>query len=72
MVAEHPDYKLAEYYEYCEGKTGVRLSESAMCRFLPKQQLTVKKKTMRNSQADKQRTKKKRIEYWEKMRDVTP
>ncbi len=44
MVAEHPDYKLAEYCEYWEDKTGVRLSESAMCRFLQKQQITVKKK----------------------------
>jgi thiamine pyrophosphate-dependent acetolactate synthase large subunit-like protein len=30
------------------------------------------KKTMRSSQADKERTKKKRIEYWEKIRQVTP
>jgi putative transposase len=30
------------------------------------------KKTMRSSQADKERTKKKRIEYWEKIRHVTP
>jgi len=44
MVAEHPDYQLAEYCEYWEEKTGVRLSESAMCRFLQKQQLTMKKK----------------------------
>ena len=44
----------------------------SMCRLLQKQQLTVKKKTMRSSQADKERTKKKRIEYWEKIRQVTP
>jgi transposase len=43
MVVEHPDYTLAEYCEYWQDKTGVRLSESAMCRFLPKQKLTVKK-----------------------------
>ena len=29
-------------------------------------------KTMRSSQADKESTKKKRIEYWEKIREVTP
>ena len=45
MVAEHPDYTLAEDCEYWEEKTGVRLSESAMCRFLQKQKLTVKKNT---------------------------
>jgi transposase len=44
MVAEHLDYTLAEYCEYWEEKTGVRLSESAMCRFLQKQKLTLKKK----------------------------
>jgi transposase len=43
IVVEHPDYTLAEYCEYWQDKTGVRLSESAMCRFLQKQKLTVKK-----------------------------
>jgi putative transposase len=43
MVVEHPDYTLAEYCEYWQDKTGIRLSESAMCRFLQKQKLTVKK-----------------------------
>ncbi|MEB3188810.1 MAG: transposase, partial [Snowella sp.] len=33
MVAEYPDYTLAEYCEYCLEKMGVGLSESAMCRF---------------------------------------
>src|SRR4028119_2530247 len=37
IVVEHPDYTLAEYCEYWQDKTGVRLSESAMCRFLQKQ-----------------------------------
>ncbi len=44
MVAQYPDYTLAEYCEYWHEKTGVWLSESAMCRFLKKQQLTLKKK----------------------------
>jgi putative transposase len=44
MVDEHSDYTLSEYCEYWEEKTGVRLSESAMCRFLKKQNLTLKKK----------------------------
>lgn len=44
MISEHPDYTLAEYCEYWSEKTGVRLSESAMCRFLQKQKLTIKKK----------------------------
>ena len=49
------------------------MSESAMCRFLQKQKLTVsKKKTIRSTQTDKESTKKQRIEYWEKIRDVAP
>jgi transposase len=44
MVNEHSDYTLSEYCEYWEEKTGVRLSASAMCRFLKKQNLTLKKK----------------------------
>jgi putative transposase len=62
MVVKHPDYTLAQYCEYWQDKTGVRLSESAMCRFLQKQKLTVKK-NLRSSQADKESTKKQRIEY---------
>jgi hypothetical protein len=31
-----------------------------------------KKKTIRSSQADKESTKKQRIEYWEKIRNVAP
>lgn len=48
MVEAHPDYTLAEYCEYCEEKTGVRLSESAMCRFLKKENFSRKK----NAQAE--------------------
>lgn len=43
MVEQHPDYTLEEYCEYWQDKTGVRLSASAMCRFLQKLNLTVKK-----------------------------
>ena len=44
MVAEYPDYTLAEYCEYCLEKMGVGLSKSAMCRFLQKENLTKKKR----------------------------
>ena len=53
MVAEYPDYTLAEYCEYCLEKMGVGLSESAMCRFLQKENLTRKKKTLRARQEQK-------------------
>ena len=44
MVAEYPDYTLAEYCEYCLEKMGVGLSKSAMCRFSQKENLTQKKR----------------------------
>lgn len=49
MVETHRDYTLAEYCEYWQDKTGVRVSESTMCRFLQKQQLTVKKNISQRS-----------------------
>jgi len=44
MVAEYPDYTLVEYCEYCLEKMGVGLSESTICRFLQKENLTRKKR----------------------------
>ena len=44
MVKEQPDLTLSEYCEVWEDKTGERLSESTLCRFLKKQGLTLKKK----------------------------
>nr|RNJ64660.1 MAG: hypothetical protein EDM05_35325 [Leptolyngbya sp. IPPAS B-1204] len=49
MVEQHQDYTLAEYCESWQEKTGVRVSESTMCRFLQKQQLTVKKNISQRS-----------------------
>ena len=53
MVEEHPDYTLAEYCEVCEDRTGVRLSESAMCRFLNKENLSRKKNDEAESSTDR-------------------
>jgi transposase len=49
MVETHRDYTLAEYCEYWQDKRGVSVSESTMCRFLRKQQFTVKKKRSQRS-----------------------
>ena len=49
MVETHRDYTLAEYCEYWQDNTGVRVSESTMCRFLQKQQLTIKKNISQHS-----------------------
>jgi transposase len=43
LVEEHPDYTLSEYCETWEDRGGVRLSQSAMCRFLQGLKLTRKK-----------------------------
>jgi molecular chaperone GrpE (heat shock protein) len=47
------------------------LSESAMCRFLQKQKLTVKK-NLRSSQADKKKYKKAADRILEKIRNFAP
>ena len=39
---------------------------------IPAKTETHRKKTIRSSQADKESTKKQRIEYWEKIRNVAP
>ncbi len=49
IVAEYPDYTLAEYCEYCLKKMRVGLSESAMCRFLQEENLTRKKKDIKSN-----------------------
>ena len=72
MVAEYPDYTLAEYREYCAEKMGVELSESAICRFLKKENLTRKKKTLRASQAGTEDNQQARLDYWQEIRDVKP
>lgn len=49
MVEQHQDYTLSEYCEYWQDKTGVRVSESTMCRFLQRQQLMLKKNVSQRS-----------------------
>lgn len=71
MVETHQDYTLAEYCEYWQDKTGVRVSESTMCRFLQKQQLTVKK-TFRSAQAAEVDKQTQRVAYWQTISTVLP
>ena len=44
MVNQHPDWTLEEYCEHWQELSGTRSSASAMCRFLSKQNLSLKKK----------------------------
>jgi transposase len=72
MVKAHRDYTLAEYCEEWEDKTGVRVSESTMCRYLKQQQLTLKKKTLRSTQSTTEKNQIKRVDYWEEIRGIAP
>jgi len=49
MVNQHPDWTLEEYCEHWQEVSGTRLSASAMCRFLSKQNLSLKKNTAQRS-----------------------
>ena len=49
MVNQHPDWTLEEYCEQWQELSGTRLSASAMCRFLNKQNLSLKKNTAQRS-----------------------
>ncbi|QUS61648.1 hypothetical protein IQE94_06155 [Synechocystis sp. PCC 7339] len=50
MVAEYPDYTLSEYCELWLEKTGIKISEPTMCRFLQTLRLT-RKKNKKESQS---------------------
>lgn len=43
MVRQYSDYTLKEYCEYWDEQTGIRVSESTMCRELQKLRWTIKK-----------------------------
>jgi transposase len=53
MVSQHPDWTLEEYCEQWQEQSGVRISVSAMCRFLNKQNLSLKKNTSQRSSRDR-------------------
>ena len=44
MVEQHPDWTLWQYCEAIAEKTGVSTSTGSMCRFLAKQEMTLKKR----------------------------
>jgi len=47
MVTTHPDYTLSEYCEAWADQTGEGVSQSTMCRWLQRQELTLKKNTQK-------------------------
>jgi len=72
MVEQNPDATLSEYCEYWGTTYSNWLSISTMCRALQKQKLTLKKKTLRSSQARTDRVQVLRSEYWDQIRQVDP
>ena len=72
MVEEHSDYTLSEYCEVWEERSGIRVSESVMCRFLGKLRLTRKKKTQRNRKLKEDEVQKARVEYWQAIKVFAP
>jgi len=72
MVEEHQDATLAEYCEYWGEHHSQWVSPSTMCRALQKARLTLKKKTLRSTQAATERVQKLRVEYWDVVKDIAP
>jgi transposase len=56
MVEAHPDHTLSEYCEEWQEKQGITLAESTMCRWLQKQQLTLRKNKTQPASANRERT----------------
>lgn len=71
MVEEHPDYTLSEYCEAWQEQQGMALDESTMCRWLQKQQLTLKK-TRRSQQAQTAQGQQQRLDSWQQVRAIEP
>lgn len=72
MVEQYPDATLSEYCEHWGETHGSWVSTSTMCRALKKQQLTLKKKTLRSTQSATERVQQLRCEYWEQVKGIDP
>lgn len=72
MVGEHPDWTLQQYCDHLAAQTEITVSISVMCRYLQQQNLTLKKKTFRSTQAITDEGQQKRLDYWRRIRGVDP
>lgn len=71
-IEAHPDWTLWQYCEEIGEKTGVYVTTGAMCRYLKKQKLTLKKKTYRSEKAASEECQQERLDYWQELKDVKP
>ena len=72
MVEKYPDATLLESCEYWGTTYNQWVSTSTMCRALQNQKLTLKKQTLRSSQAQTERIQKLRSEYWQQVQQIDP
>lgn len=69
IIESHNDATLEELCELLEKATGIRVSRSTMGRITLRLNYTVKK-TLYAAEKESERVQKKRIEFWQKIRDI--
>ena len=72
MVEQYPDWTLWQYCEEIAEKTGLSVSTGSLCRFLAKQELTLKKKTFRSEKVVSEEVQQERVDFWQQVKDIAP
>lgn len=70
LIENHNDATLQELCDFLEEKPGVKVSTSTLDRVLKKLDYSFKKKTLHAEEKFTERVQKKRVEFWEKIRDI--
>ncbi|NJK33580.1 MAG: transposase [Oscillatoriales cyanobacterium SM2_2_1] len=71
ILVAYPDWTLAQYCEEIDEKTGVYVTTGAMCRYLKKQKLTLKK-TYRSEKALSAECQQEKFDYWQEAKEIKP
>ncbi|MCT7981665.1 IS630 family transposase [Laspinema olomoucense] len=70
LIENNNDATLQELCDFLEEKIGVKVSTSTLDRVIKKLGYTFKKKTLHAEEKFTERVQKKRVEFWEKIRDI--
>lgn len=70
LLENNNDATLQELGDWLEEKTGIKVSTSTLDRVIKKLNYTFKKKTVYAEEKYKEEVQKKRVEFWEKIRDI--
>lgn len=70
ILENNNDATLQELCDLLEEKTGVKVSKSTLDRVIKKLNYSFKKKTLYAEEKFKEEVQKKRVEFWEKIRDI--